>query len=294
MIFRLEYISLFEDYLKSQKNLSASSVECYIRDVRKFSEFANGNSLTFDKAAVEFMNYLNSNGTPNSSKVRYLCSLRAFADYMVEIGYAEKNPFSDISAPKVVREKPQFLTVAETQALLSQPDTTTRDGLRDRVALELAYQTGLKINDLLNLNVDNYNLMLNVINFKQNGFERIIPIVAPLNTLMSDYLNARMEILKGKIEKALLVNMRGGRLTRQGFNNIVGKHVRSAEIEGEVTARTLRLSLAAHMVESGASVRDLRTVHTMTQGAANSLYNTIADLKFEQARFLGRLAEDNK
>lgn len=273
----------FREYLVKTRGAAESTVGCYLRDAEKFNLFLRNNPSA---NAQDFISDLVRLGTPASSISRYISSLKCYFDFLVLREYKSDNPFSEMTAPKVIREPPEILSVAQVEALLAQPDVTTADGMRDRVALELAYQTGLMTGALLALNVDNVNLQLNVILMKSDGKERIVPIAGILTNLIGEYIaKTRVSILKGKNERALLINMRGGRLTRQSLWRIAENYGAAAGIKQRVTPQTLRMSLCAHMIESGADIKDIRDVHGLTDSSAASLYSVVMQIKYGQARF---------
>ena len=269
----------------SVKELSENSADCYAKDATKYYNFIFTSGIPFEAGANGFIMNLKNDGTNEKTIARYISSLRAFFNFLTEKKYVSTNPFLDVKLPKLEQNVPQVLTVQEIQVLLAQPDISTPDGLRDKIVLELLYQSGLMVTQLLSLNTDNINLQLNVIALKSGVRERIIPMYPPLTTAISEYLSGiRPAILKGRSERALLINMRGNRLTRQAVFNIVDKYAQSAQIEFKVFPRMLRQSLAFHLVDNNADVKELQEALGVTDASAYNLYNTILKIKYDRTK----------
>jgi integrase/recombinase XerD len=180
---------------------------------------------------------------------------------MVYSGKAVTNPTSNLEAPHVEKKAPQILEGYEVERLLEQPDTADNKGIRDKAMLELLYATGIRVSELINLDVSDINLPMSFIRCRGGKKERIIPMGKKANEALTLYIRtAREYMLKDAKEEALFVNCNGVRLSRQGFWKLI-KHYRSeAGIRSEITPHTLRHSFAAHLLENGA---DLHSIHEM-------------------------------
>lgn len=280
----------FREYLE-KGGLSASTIECYLRDVYKFLSSV---SAGLCENALDYIEHLEEIETPKSTVARTISSLKSYFKFQSINTTETDTSLSEIKPVKIERNEPEILGIAEIEAIFSQPDIETPDGMRDRIALELAYQTGLSVNSLLALNVDNVNLQTGVILIKSDGKEKIVPIAGILPTLMNEYIaKTRTAILKGKNERALLINMRGGRLTRQSLWRITERYAEMAGIEVKVTPIVLRNSFCAHMIDNGADAHDIRDVRGMADASASALYSAITQLKYKQAIARAHLKQDD-
>lgn len=281
----------FREHLENS-GLSASTVECYLRDIYKF---LNRVSAGLCENALDYIKQLEESETPKSTVARTISSLKSYFKFLSIDTSENDTSLSGIKPVKVERNEPEILGIAEIEAIFSQPNIETPDGMRDRIALELVYQTGLSVNSLLALNVDNVNLQTGVILIKSDGKEKIVPIAGILPTLINEYIaKTRIAILKGKNERALLINMRGGRLTRQSLWRITEKYAGMAGIEVKVTPIVLRNSFCAHMIDNGAGSQDIRDIRGMADASASALYSAITQLKYKRAIARAHLNRDDK
>ena len=289
-----KYLEEFKEWLKKSRNISLQTEECYLHDAKKYCDYIFKIETSFEAGSDMYLSQLDAQDVSQSYKARCITSLRTFFEFLVDAGYAFQNPFLKAKLPKIEHKPPQTLTVSQIQLLLAAPEISNFDGMRDKILLELMYQTGLKLSEILALNVENVNLQMNVITIKKNGRERILPFFAPLNVLLADYISSvRLEILKGKTTRALLINLNGGRLTRQSAWLIVDKYAKLCEIGPKITPQTIRMSLAAHIIDDGATVSDVRDTMNLSESGASTLYSTISKIKYGQAILKNGLPDDN-
>lgn len=250
-------------YLEEDKGMSSSTLESYLRDVDKFIEFADKEYGIREAEQVRrthvilFIGQLKQAGRANATIARSVVSLRSYFHFLMRRGEILQDPTFDVEAPKADKTPPQVLTIQEIELLLASPDTRSPQGVRDRAMLELLYATGIRVSELIALDVRDVQPGMRFIRCGGAGKERILPIGAPAAQWASVYVNENRNLLiKNEAdEQALFVNVSGRRLTRQGFWKLLKKAAVDAGISGEITPHTLRHSFAAHLIASGADTR---------------------------------------
>lgn len=258
----------FIDYLKREKHLSSNTADAYERDIKYFIRFLNTRNVSKPEDAAgadvaAFVTALKENGRSDATINRRISSVRAYYKYLVFIGEIRINPAADIKTPRVKRNDIDFLTVAEVEKLLAQPDSTVK-GVRDRALLEVMYATGIKVSELIELKLSDANLRMGFITLNgDHGRARIVPMGGPARNALSDYLNtARKAYMKEKDTEdpsgSLFVNYMGGPLTRQGCWKILRTYGKAAGLDGKLSPHILRTSFAVHMVQNGADLKTLQ------------------------------------
>lgn len=255
----------YSAYLRIEKGLSDNTVQAYLGDLRQFQAFLQGRDLTFFQAGAEdislFLNQLAAQELAPRSRARKTSALKNFYDYLVDEGLAKDNPCAYIPAPKLPRRLPNVLTEQEVLALLQAPTLDKPSGYRDRAMLEVLYGSGLRVSELLTLNLGDIDDLGFVRCTGKGSKERIVPIGSHALKAMELYLQyARPRLCPNPREKALFVNQRGRRLTRQGFWKIIKAWAKEAGITKNITPHMLRHSFATHLLRRGA---DLRSVQEM-------------------------------
>ncbi|HHW17951.1 MAG TPA: site-specific tyrosine recombinase XerD [Firmicutes bacterium] len=255
-------IQEFIDYLGHEKGLATNTLESYSRDLRQYYGFlSEDGSLSLENASqatiVAYLMYLRKQGKATATIARRLAALKAFYQFLLKENYVTKDPTDELSSPKLERKLPKVLTVEEVERLLAQPDVRTPSGKRDKAMLELLYATGIRVSELVNLNLTDIDLKEGFVRCVGKGSkERVVPMGEMAISALESYLEeARPKLVSNTREKALFVNHHGSRLTRQGFWKIVKKYAREAQIRKEITPHTLRHSFATHLLENGADIR---------------------------------------
>ncbi|MGE5580358.1 MAG: site-specific tyrosine recombinase XerD [Bacillota bacterium] len=257
-------IQEFIDYLGHEKGLANNTLESYSRDLKQYYGFLTGDSIETPSLAnasqstiVAYLMYLRKQGKATATIARRLAALKAFYQFLVKENYVAQDPTDDLSSPKLERKLPKVLTVEEVERLLAQPDTRTPVGKRDKAMLELLYATGIRVSELVNLNVTDIDLREGFIRCMGKGSkERVVPMGEIAVSALRAFLDgARQRVIADPKEKAVFVNHHGKRLTRQGFWKIVKKYAAQAQIRKEITPHTLRHSFATHLLENGADIR---------------------------------------
>ena len=260
----MDPVSAFENYLLHTKHASDNTVASYMRDVRQFSAYVTdteGVSLcACDHSCVcRYTDYLKGKGKSPTTITRGIASLRSFYSFLLSENLVEENPTQNIPRQKTEKKLPQILSGAEVEELLKQPDSREQKGIRDKAMLETLYATGMRVSEMISLNIGDVNLAASFIRCEGNGKPRIIPLYSEAVKALAKYLSdIRPQLTDSSENTALFVNMSGDRMTRQGFWKIMKSYQQKAGIQKEITPHTLRHSFAAHLLERGADLRSLQ------------------------------------
>lgn len=260
-----DYIEEYIKYLKDVHKLSKNTLDSYKRDLKKFLKYLAANKIKIEDVENEDINKyikeMKKQGYKASSATRTIATLRSFYTYLLKSGKVIKNPTIDVESPKVEKKLPVVLTPKEIEKLLAQPITTELKGLRDKAMLELAYATGMRATELININMQDIDLDSSfVICDEGAGRKRIIPIGKMANEAVRKYLDEARKYINKNEEDALFLNLTGGRLTRQGLWKIIKTYTESANIDKDITPHVLRHSFALHLVENGADIKAIQTM----------------------------------
>ena len=262
----IEQVNQYLDYQKNSRNSSDNTVMAYRRDLEKFFVFAEKNhigsyaDLTVDEVE-KYKTYLSASGLSSNSVSRSLSALRSLIQYLISIGQAKSNPAKSVHNDKADKKALNILTNAEIDSLLNQPDVKEVKGLRDKAMLETLYATGIKVTELINLNLSDVNTTLSFIRVGSGENERLIPIYSICLKSIVNYIEkSRIQMVADPNEEALFVNTSGSRMTRQGFWKILKGYAASAKIKKDITPHTLRHSFAAHLLENGADIHDIQEI----------------------------------
>ena len=218
--------------------------------------------------------YMIGKGKSASSVARSAASLKSYYGYLVNRGVVRRNPAKDAAPVKTERKLPQILTGKEVELFLEQPQCVDPKGYRDHAMLELLYATGIRVSELIGLNVEDVSLPGAFIRCAGRGKERIIPLYAAAVKALSDYVkDIRPQLVFDPREKALFVNMSGERMSRQGFWKIVKYYQEKAQINKDITPHTLRHSFAAHLLENGADLRSIQEMLGHADISSTQIYS---------------------
>ena len=253
-----ECIEIFEKYLREEKNSSENTLNSYLRDIRQFGAYLDLHTDTDIVSATEdelseYINWLKGQGKSVATVSRSIASLKCLYSYLTIRQIIAENPATKLVPDKGEHKLPQILTSQEVDLLLEQPECVDAKGYRDKAMLELLYATGIRVTELINLDITDINLAAGVIRCCTRDKERLIPMYAKAVKALSDYVTlVRPQMIALPDEPSLFVNVNGERMSRQGFWKIIKYYQKKAHIEKDITPHTLRHSFAAHMVENGA------------------------------------------
>ncbi len=280
------FISGFEDYLRNEKKSSKNTLESYLRDVGQFLSYCQMNELPVVsevdcKVLEKFFEYLSVMGKSNATVTRVAASLRCYFNYLIKLSVIEKSPLVGIKMKSSEKKLPEILTGKEILNLLSQPSDSDYKSIRDKAMLELLYATGIKVSELIELEVTDISLQIGILNLKNAKNERIIPIYpAAVKTLQNYILHVRPAIVTSPLESRLFTNMSGEPLSRQGFWKIVKFYAQKANIKKEITPHTLRHSFAAHLLENGADLKDIKEMLGHSDISTTQIYAQLMKNKY--------------
>ena len=281
-----DLLRVYEDYLKNEKRASANTVSSYVRDVTQFESAMLEQERDLSEVTVqdveEYSHALIRRGKSTATVTRSLASIRSFYHCLLTLGLAEQDPTHGVTPVKVERKPPQVLTGKEVELFLDQPECTDLKGYRDRAMLELLYATGIRVSELIALNVDDLNLPGSMLRCVSKGKERMIPLYPAAVRALRDYVqNIRPQIVGSIDETALFVNMAGDRMSRQGFWKLIKYYQEKAGIEKDITPHTLRHSFAAHLLENGADLRSIQEMLGHADISSTQVYSRLLNQKIK-------------
>ena len=283
----LDLIQAYENYLSKVKHASANTIASYMRDVRQFSDWLNRTQGldVIDASQLYISDYLRhqeNEGRSGATISRCLASLKNFYLYLVSSGFLEKSPVMDIHVDRGEKKLPQILTGREIELLLSQPVCVDAKGFRDKAMLEVMYATGMRVTELISLDVDDVNLDLGIIKCNGAKRSRLIPLYPMALRALATYLrDVRSSMISDPDETALFVNVGGARMSRQGFWKILKHYQETAHIEKEITPHTLRHSFAVHLLENGADVGSLQELMGHCDISSTQMYTQLVNQKIK-------------
>ncbi len=271
----------FEEYLTNVKKASGNTMSSYLRDIRQLSSYLVSHQLgnlleATDDVLEQYVAHLKSAGKSNATIARSIASMKSFYGHMVSESLIEKNPASGLVAEKAEHKLPQILTGMEVELLLEQPQCVDMKGYRDKAMLEVLYATGIRVSELIALNVDDVNLSAGVLRCKSKNKERYIPIYPAAVRALSEYIEfIRNQMVAVPQEPALFVNVNGERMSRQGFWKLIKTYQQKAGIEKDITPHTLRHSFAAHLLENGADLRSIQEMLGHSDISTTQVYSQV-------------------
>lgn len=276
-----DYIADYRTWLQEEKHASDNTLSSYLRDINQFKTWLLGagspDLRRVKKDTInEYMLYLSGAGKSPATITRCTASLKSFYAYMLGRGAVKTNPAKNIAALKVERKCPEILTSKEVELFLEQPKCVDEKGYRDHAMLELLYATGIRVSELIGLDVGDVNLAGGFIRCRSKTRERIIPLYRTAIKALRDYItDIRPRIISGPDEQALFVNMNGGRMSRQGFWKIIKYYQEKAGIEKDITPHTLRHSFAVHLLENGADLRSIQEMLGHADISSTQIYTHV-------------------
>ncbi len=276
-----ECLELFEHYLTDEKRASANTLSSYLRDVRQMGEYLDTHTESDMVSATEedlanYIEWLKANGKSVATVSRCIASTKCFYTYLVLKQIVEKNPALKLVPEKSTQKLPEILTSKEVDLLLEQPECVDAKGYRDKAMLELLYATGIRVTELIDLNITDVNLTAGVIRCQSRNKERFIPMYPKAVKALSDYITlVRPQMIALPDEQSLFVNVGGERMSRQGFWKIIKYYQKKANIDKDITPHTLRHSFAAHLLENGADIHAIQEMLGHADISSTQVYSQL-------------------
>ncbi len=275
-------LKLFFEFLENEKKLSANTLQSYKRDIRQYKEYLESKRINYNKATEktmkEYIEYLQEKGKKASTISRCIASIRSFYQYEVKNKKVKKDPTENIQSPKIEKKAPSTLTFKEVSLLLDQPKDVDLKGIRDKAMLEFAYATGMRVTEIISLDIDDVNLEEGFVTCRTGKKQRNIPLGKMSLKALSDYIEkSRSILIKDENVKALFVNINGKRLTRQGFWKIIKYYKEQAHITKDITPHILRHSFATHLLQNGADLKAIQLMLGHSDISSTQVYMQFQD-----------------
>ena len=275
-------ITNFLEFIKNDKKLSENTLQSYRRDIVQYKKYVEANKINYAKVKPEdikvYLNYLHDMNKKASTISRNLASIRLFYQYLLRNSKVKLDPTEGIQSPKVEKRVPSILTTQEVSLLLEQPKNIDLKGIRDKAMLEFAYATGMRVTEIISLDIDDVNLETGYVTCKTGNKQRNIPLGTMSLKALKEYIQeARPIMIKSENEKSLFVNINGRRLTRQGFWKIIKYYKEQAHITKDITPHVLRHSFATHLLQNGADLKAIQVMLGHSDISSTQVYMQFQD-----------------
>lgn len=275
-------LKFFFNFLENDKKLSDNTLQSYKRDLKQFRKYLEENEIHYNRVKEEdiknYISELQENGKKASSISRCIASIRSFYQFVLKNKKIKADPTEHIQSPKIEKRVPSVLTAKEVELLLNQPKDIDLKGIRDKAMLEFAYATGMRVTEIISLNIDDVNLEEGYVVCKSGNKQRNIPLGTMSLKALKEYIeDARDILVKTASEEALFVNINGTRLTRQGFWKIIKFYKEQAHITKEITPHVLRHSFATHLLQNGADLKAIQTMLGHSDISSTQVYMQFQD-----------------
>lgn len=270
----------YELFLKNEKHASANTFASYMRDIRQYSSYLAETGEDILSANLldlsAYADHLKSMGKSNATVCRSAATLRSFYSYCLSRKLITSDPTQGFEVDKAEKKLPEILTGKEVELLLKQPELSDFKGYRDRAMLELLYATGMRVSELISLDVDDVRLSAGMVHCSAGGKGRLIPMYPAAVKALSEYMElVRSNMISSPEERALFVNVNGSRISRQGFWKVLKQYQEKAGIEKDITPHTLRHSFAAHLLENGADLKSIQEMMGHADISSTQMYTKI-------------------
>ncbi len=275
-------LKYFFNFLENDRKLSENTLQSYKRDLKQFRRYLEACELHYNRVKEDdikdYIRELQEAGKKASSISRCIASIRSFYQFVLKNKKVKVDPTENIQSPKIEKRVPSVLTSKEVELLLNQPKDVDLKGIRDKAMLEFAYATGMRVTEIISLNIEDVNLEEGYVTCNHGGKQRNIPLGnMSLNALKEYVEEARDILIKTEGEQALFVNINGGRLTRQGFWKIIKFYKEQAHITKEITPHVLRHSFATHLLQNGADLKAIQTMLGHSDISSTQVYMQFQD-----------------
>ena len=275
-------VKSFLEFLQNDKKASENTLQSYRRDIVYYSKYIESNNLNYAKIKEEdikgYLEHLQSIGKKPSTISRCLASIRSFYQFLVRNKKVKEDPTLHIQSPKIEKRVPSVLTAQEVELLLNQPKDVDLKGTRDKAMLEFAYATGMRVTEIISLDIKDVKLEEGYVVCHSGSKERNIPLGTLSLKALKEYIEeARPVLIRDEKVEALFVNVNGQRLTRQGFWKIVKYYKEQAHITKDITPHVLRHSFATHLLQNGADLKAIQTMLGHSDISSTQVYMQFQD-----------------
>lgn len=273
-------IARYEDYLIHIKNASANTVSSYMRDLRQYASYLAQEDVDILEATQQdvggYIHWMQEQDKSPATISRALASIKSMYLFALQNKEIDVNPVFNIKVEKAEKKLPQILTGKEVELLLQQPKTSDMKGCRDKAMLEILYATGIRVSELIGLNVDDVSIPGGFIRCENGEKTRIIPVYPEALQSLHEYMDTvRPKMIATPTEQSLFVNISGERMSRQGFWKIIKYYQEKANIDKDITPHTLRHSFAAHLLENGADLRSIQQMLGHSDISSTQVYTQL-------------------
>ena len=273
-------IARYEDYLIHIKNASANTVSSYMRDLRQYASYLAQEDVDILEATQQdvggYIHWMQEQDKSPATISRALASIKSMYLFALQNKEIDANPVFNIKVEKAEKKLPQILTGKEVELLLQQPKTSDMKGCRDKAMLEILYATGIRVSELIGLNVDDVSIPGGFIRCENGEKTRIIPVYPEALQSLHEYMDTvRPKMIAIPTEQSLFVNISGERMSRQGFWKIIKYYQEKANIDKDITPHTLRHSFAAHLLENGADLRSIQQMLGHSDISSTQVYTQL-------------------
>ena len=276
-----ECLDIFEKYLRDEKNASSNTLSSYMRDIRQLAEYLESQTgrdivSASEEDLQEYIQHLRDNGKSVATVSRCIASIKNLYSYLGIHQIVDHSPATKLTTEKNVQKLPQILSSHEVNLLLEQPRCIDAKGYRDKAMLELLYATGMRVTELIDLDLDDVNLPAAMVRCHSRNKERVIPIYPAAVKALDEYIRlVRPQMLADPSDSTLFVNIGGERMSRQGFWKIKKYYQKKANIDKDITPHTLRHSFAAHLLENGADIHDIQEMLGHADVSSTQVYSQL-------------------
>lgn len=275
-------INNFLQFIQNDKKASENTLQSYKRDIVQYQKYIEQNNINYVKVNIEqiskYLDYMKELGKKSSTISRSLASIRAFYQYLLRNKKIKKDPTEGIQSPKIDKRVPTVLSAQEVELLLEQPKSVDLKGIRDKAMLEFAYATGMKVTEIISLDISDVNFEEGYVKCKTGDKQRNIPLGNLSKEALKDYAeNARPILIKDDSVTSLFVNTNGHRLTRQGFWKIIKYYKEQAHITKDITPHVLRHSFATHLLQNGADLKSIQLMLGHSDISSTQVYMQFQD-----------------
>ena len=271
----------FEAFLRDEKKASANTLSSYLRDVRQLGDYLSvhtegGYTAADEEVLSAYVSSLRAAGKSVATVSRAIASIKSLYGFLAREGIVAHDPSTVLVPDKSEHKLPQILTSKEVELLLEQPECVDLKGYRDRAMLELLYATGIRVSELISLNVHDVSLAAGIVTCHGRDRSRAIPLYSTAIRALTEYIEfIRPRMIAAPDEPALFVNLGGVRMTRQGFWKIIKTYQEKAGIEKTITPHTLRHSFAAHLLENGADLHAIQEMLGHADISSTQIYSQL-------------------